>query len=106
MKRSRFTEDQIIGVLKEHEAGMKTADLCRKHGISEATFYNWKAKYGGMVMGLFRATSPAQHWRTRRDSNSRPLPPEGPRVFHSPPLHPASGCAIRSLPPRRLPAGS
>jgi putative transposase len=48
MKHSRFTEDQIIGVLKEHELGAKTADLCRKHGISEATFYNWKSKYGGM----------------------------------------------------------
>ena len=48
MKRSRFTEEQIIGVLKEHELGAKTADLCRKHGISEQTFYNWKSKYGGM----------------------------------------------------------
>jgi len=48
MKRARFTEEQIIGVLKEHEAGAKTADLCRKHGISEATFYNWKSKFGGM----------------------------------------------------------
>ena len=48
MKRSRFTEEQIVGVLKEHEAGMKTAELCRKHGISEATFYAWKAKYGGL----------------------------------------------------------
>ncbi len=48
MKRSRFTEEQIIGVLKEHELGAKTADLCRKHGISEATFYNWKSKFGGM----------------------------------------------------------
>jgi len=48
MKRSRFTEEQIIGVLKEHELGAKTSDLCRKHGISEATFYNWKAKYGGL----------------------------------------------------------
>ena len=48
MKRKRFSEDQIIGVLKEHELGAKTADLCRKHGISEATFHNWKCKFGGM----------------------------------------------------------
>lgn len=48
MKRSRFTEEPIIGMLREQEAGMKTADVCRKHGISEATFYKFKAKYGGM----------------------------------------------------------
>lgn len=48
MKRNRFTEEQIIGILREHEAGAKTADICRKHGLSEATFYNWKAKFGGM----------------------------------------------------------
>jgi putative transposase len=48
MKRSKFSEEQIIGVLKEHEAGAKTADLCRKHGISDATFYTWRTKYGGM----------------------------------------------------------
>ena len=48
MKKQRFMEEQIIGVLREHEAGAKTGDLARKHGISEATLYNWKAKYGGM----------------------------------------------------------
>ena len=48
MKKSRFSEEQIIAVLKEHQAGIAVADLCRKHGISEAMFYNWKAKYGGL----------------------------------------------------------
>jgi putative transposase len=48
MKRSRFTEEQIIAILREQESGAKTADVCRKHGISDATFYKWKAKFGGM----------------------------------------------------------
>jgi putative transposase len=47
MKKSRFTEEQIIAILQEQEAGMKTAEICRKHGISQPTFYAWKAKYGG-----------------------------------------------------------
>ena len=50
MKRKRHSEEEIIAILKEHEAGMNTADLCRKHGISEGTFYNWKAKYGGLEL--------------------------------------------------------
>ncbi len=48
MKRSRFTEEQIIGILKEQETGQRTADVCRTHGISPGTFYKWKAKFGGM----------------------------------------------------------
>ena len=65
MKRSRFTEEQIVGVLKEHELGMTTADLCRKHGISEATFYNWKNKYGGMEV------SEAKRLRTLEGENAK-----------------------------------
>jgi putative transposase len=48
--KKRFTEEQIIGVLKEAEVGLKPAELCRRHGISEATYYNWKAKFGGMTV--------------------------------------------------------
>ena len=48
MKRSRFSEEQIIGILKEHQAGFSATDLCRRHGISDATFYKWRSKYGGM----------------------------------------------------------
>ena len=48
MKRSRFSEEQIIGILKEHQAGMPPGELCRKHSISDATFYTWRKKYGGM----------------------------------------------------------
>ena len=54
MKRKRFTEEQIIGVLKEAAAGAKTLDLCRRHGVSEQTFYRWKAKYGGLEVAEVR----------------------------------------------------
>ena len=65
MKRSRFTEEQIFGILKEHELGAKTADLCRKHGMSEATLYNWKAKFGGMDV------SEAKRLRALEDENRK-----------------------------------
>ncbi len=65
MKRSRFTEEQIITILKEHELGAKTADLCRKHGMSEATLYNWKAKFGGMDV------SEAKRLRALEDENRK-----------------------------------
>lgn len=48
MKKSRFSEEQIIGILKEHQAGIAVAEICRKHGISDATFYAWRSKYGGL----------------------------------------------------------
>lgn len=54
MKKTRFTEEQIIAVLKEQEVGMKVVDLCRKHGISEQTFHNWKKRYGGLSVSELR----------------------------------------------------
>ena len=54
MKKARFSQDQIIGILKEHQAGATAADLCRKHGISDATFYTWRSKYGGMEVSEAR----------------------------------------------------
>jgi len=63
--KKRFTEEQIIGILKEAEAGMKVADVCRKHGISDATYYNWKSKFGGM------SVSEAQRLRALELENSK-----------------------------------
>ena len=63
MKKSRFSEEQIIGILKQHDCGVKTADLCREHGISAATFYQWKSKFGGMDV------SEAQRLRALEDEN-------------------------------------
>ena len=65
MKRKRLTEEQIIGVLKEAEAGAKTGDLARRHGISEATIYNWKAKHGGLEV------SEAKRLRSLEDENAK-----------------------------------
>ena len=65
MKRKRFTEEQIIGILKEHELGAKTAEVCRKHGISEATFYKWKSKYGGLDV------SEAKRLKTLEEENTK-----------------------------------
>lgn len=59
--KKRFTEEQIIGVLKEGEAGLKPAELCRKHGISEATYYNWKAKFGGMTVSDAQRLKELEH---------------------------------------------
>lgn len=65
MRKSRFTEAQIIGMIKEQEAGMATAEVCRRHGLSPATFYKLKAKYGGMDV------SDAQRLRTLEDENGK-----------------------------------
>ena len=65
MKRSRFTEEQIIGMLKEQEAGLPTAEVCRKHGISSATFYKYKAKYGGLEV------SDARKLKALADENAK-----------------------------------
>jgi putative transposase len=65
MRKSRFSEQQIIAVLKEHEAGMSTAEVCRRHGISQPTFYSWKSKFGGLDV------SDAKRLKTLEDENRK-----------------------------------
>lgn len=65
MKRNRFSEEQIIAILKEHEAGAPVSDLCRKHGVSDASVYKWKAKYGGMEV------SEAKRLKALEDENAK-----------------------------------
>lgn len=65
MKRSRFSEERIIGILKEHEAGVPVAELCRKHGVSDASIYKWKAKFGGMEV------SEAKRLRALEEENGK-----------------------------------
>lgn len=65
MKRARFTEEQIIGILREQEAGVATAEVCRRHGVSSATFYKWKAKFGGMDV------SEARRLKALEDENTK-----------------------------------
>jgi putative transposase len=65
MKKSRYTEDQIIRVLKEHQAGIATTELCRKHAIADSTFYNWRSRYGGMEVSF------ARRLKSLKDENGR-----------------------------------
>ena len=65
MRQSRFSEEQIIGILKEHQAGLGVAELCRRHGISDATFYKWRSRYGGMEI------SDARRLKSLEDENAK-----------------------------------
>lgn len=74
MKRSRFSEEQIIGILKEHQAGLGAKELCRKHGISDATFYKWRSRYGGMEVSDARRLKALEAENAKLKGSQRPWP--------------------------------
>lgn len=80
MKKTRFTEEQIIGILREHEAGAKAADLAHKYAVSEMTLNNWKAKFGGMDV------SEANHWKALEEENARLKNLLADQMLHAPAL--------------------
>lgn len=96
MKRTRFTDEQIIGILKEHEAGTPVSELCRKHGVSDASIYKWKAKFGGMDV------SEAKRLKTLEDENTklkRLLAPQSPfcHIFPRSEKRPGTLCRYRQV---------
>jgi putative transposase len=91
MKRSRFSEEQIISILKEQEAGTATAKVCRRHGISPATFYKWKSKFGGMDV------SEAKHLRALEDENAKVKKLLAETMLDIPVLSFAEGAVLKDI---------
>ena len=96
MKKSRFSEEQIIGVLKEHAAGIGVAELCRKHGISDATFYTWRKRYGGMEV------SDAKRLKALEDENARLKKLLAEQMLHVATLRDALGKNVWPAPPGQV----
>src|SRR5690606_39393084 len=88
--KKRFTEEQIIGVLKEAEAGAKPAELCRKHGISEATYYNWKVKFGGMTVSEAQRSKELERLHVTADLHIDQLTDYSQELAH----HPIAMCIV------------